>query len=88
MEGKVQAAQDLILNLVRATENVGVVLGETSYPQQAVHDARTFVTVDRAHFGPAEGQFAVASGLAAVYHDMERAVHRLDEKLVAVDVHG
>jgi hypothetical protein len=36
MKCQVQAAQDFILNLVGTTENVGVVLGKTSYSQQAV----------------------------------------------------
>jgi len=32
MEGQIQAAEDLILNLVGTTEDVGVILGKAPYP--------------------------------------------------------
>ena len=50
LEGQVQHAADLVLDLVRAAEYVGVVLGEAPDPHQAVEHAAPFVAVHRSEF--------------------------------------
>ena len=49
--GKVDAGGDLIFNLLRGAENVGVILGKATHTQQAVHGAAAFIAIDVAELG-------------------------------------
>ena len=59
MERKTQHLGNLLLDLVGGTEDVGVVLGEAAYPQQAGEDAAPFIAVDGAQLRPAQRQVTV-----------------------------
>ena len=52
--GQVEHPQDLIADLLGQAKDVGVVLGESPYPHQAVHHPRPFIAIDGAQFGPAD----------------------------------
>ena len=58
---EVEHAQDLVLELVGAAEDVRVVLGEAAHAHEAVQHARALEAVDGAELGVAEGQLAVAA---------------------------
>ncbi len=88
MNAEIHRPNDLLLDLVRPTEDVSIVLCEASQPQQAMQDAAALVPVDGAQFGHAHGQIAIAAHRRLVYLDVEGAVHGPDEVLLAVDVHG
>ena len=88
MCGKVQAAQDLVLDLGRRADDVSVVLGEASHPHQPMQDAAALIAVDRAQLCPTKGQFAVTAHPGLVDHDVEGAVHGFDKVLLALDIHG
>ena len=88
MEGEGQHPVDLLRHLVRAAEDMGVVLREPPHPEEAVEHPTPLVTVDRAQFRPAEGEFPVGPALTLVDGDMERAVHRFDVVILPLDLHG
>ena len=85
---EVEDADDLRLELVRAAEEVRVVLGEAAHAHEAVQHARALEAVDGAQLREAEGQLAVAVQLRLVDRDVERAVHRLQLVLHALDLDG
>ena len=80
--------RDLVGDLVLAHEQVAVVHGQAADAQQAVQHARALVAVDRAELGVAQRQVAVRPQLRAVDGDVERAVHRLDQVALAVELHA
>src|SRR5690606_21876049 len=88
IKGESQHPVDLLRHLVRAAEDMGVVLREPAYPEEAMENPAPFVTVNRAQFRPAEGEFPVGPPPALVGGDMERAVHRLDVVFLSLDLHG
>ena len=64
--------------LLLGAEDMRVVLGEGAHPHEAVQRARRLVAVDRAEFGEAQRQFAVAAQAVLEDLHMARAVHRLE----------
>ena len=60
VRGEVEAAEDLVLDLLRRHEHVGVVLGDVLDPQQAVQGAARLVAVQRRGLGEAHRQVPVA----------------------------
>ena len=75
--GKVEAAEDLRLDLLARAEDVRVVLRHVPDAQQPVQGARRLVAVQRRRLGVAKRQVAVAPELAAEEEHVPRAVHRL-----------
>src|SRR5262249_6073636 len=71
-ESEVDHFSDFFLQLIRPAEKVRVVLRKSPDAQEAVKDARTFVTVNRTQFSPAEGEVPVTPELGFVDQDMER----------------
>ena len=67
-------------DLIRGTEDVGVVLGERAHPQEPVQGARRLEPVHLAELAHAKRQVLVARD--AVVEDLEapRAVHRLESE--------
>ena len=59
--GEVDAGYDLVFDLLRGAEDVGVVLGEAADAEQAVHGAGALVAIDVAEFGVALREVAVAA---------------------------
>ena len=86
-KGQVQAPQDLVLDLVGAADDVGIVLGKPPHPQKPVQHARPLEPVHRPELGVADGQVAVGAGTGLVDRDVERAVHRFQVELLALDIH-
>ena len=87
LEGQFQHAANFVLNLLRAAEDMGVVLGEAAHPHQAMQHAAALVAVNRAQLGETQGQFAVAAQGRAVDGDVERAVHWLQVVFLLVHLH-
>ena len=85
---KRDAALHLGLDLILAHEQVGVVLGEAAHAQQAVQHARALVAVDRAQLGQRSGRSRYERRLRAVDGHVERAVHRLDQVALALELHA
>ncbi len=83
---EIQHPQDLVLELVGAAEDVGVVLGEAPHPHETVQDARALEAVHRAELRPAIRQLAVAAQPRLVDGQVERAVHRLQLVLDVLDL--
>ena len=79
---------DLVGDVFFAHEEVAVVHGEAAHAQQAVQHARALVAVDRAELRVADRQLAVRAQLRAVDRRVERAVHRLDEVALPVELHA
>ena len=88
LEGELQNAADLVLDLLGAAEDVGVVLGEAAHAHEAVKDTAALVAVDGAQLGEAQGQLAVAAQGGAVDGDVEGAVHGLQVVFLLVDLHA
>ena len=66
-------------------DDVRVVLREAAHAQEAVQHARLLVAVHGAQLRPAQRQVAVGALLVLVDHEVERAVHRLEEVVRLVD---
>ena len=86
-EGRVvEAAEDLVLDLVLGTEDVRVVLGDVLHAQEPVQGASELVPVQGRGLRVAEGQVAVRPELRAEEQHVARAVHRLEGELTFVPV--
>jgi hypothetical protein len=77
-EPEVEAAQDLLVDLLLGAEHVRVVLGDVPDAQQAVQRAARLVAVDEPLLGVADREVAVGVQVALVDLDVGRAVHRLE----------
>ena len=85
--GEVDARGDLVFDLLRSAEDVGVVLRKAANAQQAVHGAAALVAIDiaRARHSAAAGRGS--SWRVLVDKDVARAVHRLQAVLRVVELH-
>ena len=88
MKIEVKDIVDFLSQLLRAAENMGIILGETTDSQQAVQRPGPFITVDGAKFAPANRKLTIASLFALLNANMEGAVHRLELVGYLVDIHG
>src|SRR5210317_268047 len=70
--------ENFFFELIFPTENVGIVLGETTHPKQAVQGSGPFVAVDGTELGPADRELAVTSLVAFINTDVKWAVHRFE----------
>ena len=75
---------ELVLQLVGTAKDVGVVLRKPAYPGQPVQLAALFVAVHGAEFGETQRQIFVRTRFEFVDFAVVRAVHRLEQKLLAV----
>ena len=83
---KLQAAHDLLLELLLGAEHVRVVLGDVAHAQQAVQRAAGLVAVDEALLGVADRQVAVGAQVGLVDLHVGRAVHGLEAHGPVLDV--
>ncbi len=81
---EVDGGLELFLDLIRAAEDVGVVLREAADAGEAAQLAALLVAVDRPELGQADGQIAVGARLAVVDLRVVRAVHRLEQVALLV----
>ena len=81
---EVQAAVDLLRDLLLGAEDVGVVLGDVADAQQPVQRAARLVAVHEALLGVADRQVAVGAALVVEELDVRRAVHRLQAHRAAL----
>src|SRR5437762_2528600 len=75
---QLQQRRDLVLELVEAAVDVGVVLRELADAEEPRQRARPLVAVQPAHVGEAQGQVAVRAERMTVDERGLRAVHRLE----------
>ena len=81
-------ALDFILDLLRGHENVGVVLGKTAHPHQAVQLAGLFMAVHQSQLAHAQGQIPVGTGFGRINQNAAGAVHGLHRIVFPVDYRG
>ncbi len=84
IEGMVEAAEDLVLDLVVRTEDMAVVLRDMPNSQQAVQGAGRLVAMERPRLGEAHRELAIAAAAGVVDETVPRAVHRLQPEEVLV----
>ena len=75
---------NLLDDLVRAAEDMGIVLRELTHAQDAVQRAVRFVAVAAAEFGEAQGEIAIGFDPLPEDQDVRRAVHRLQRHPVRI----
>ncbi len=85
LQGEAKDFEDLVVDLLRGADDVRVVLREAAHAQETVQDAGLLVAVHGAQLGPAQRKVAVGALLVLVDHEVERAVHRLEEVVHVVD---
>ena len=78
LEAELQAAGDLVVDLLLGAEDVRVVLCELAHAQEAVQRARGLVAVQQAGLVVADRQVAVGVVVHRVEHAVAGAVHRLE----------
>ena len=86
VEAEVQAADDLVLDLLGQAEDVGVVLRDVPDAQQAVEGAARLVAVHEPRLGVADRQVAVGAPLVREELHVRRAVHGLEAHGPVLDV--
>ena len=84
VEHDVDHLHELLFELVRPAEDVGVVLREAAHARQSVQLAALFVAVNGAELGEAQRQILVRARFELVYFAVVRAVHRLEQELLAL----
>ncbi len=75
-------------HLVGTAKNVRIILSEAAYPQQAMQDARAFITINRTPLGYANRQIPIGAGFVFIDLNMERTIHRFDVVGFVIDLHG
>ena len=83
VQNDVHHLQELLLDLVGRHEQVGVVLRESAHTGQSVQLTALLVTVNGTELGEAQRQVAVRAGRCLVNLAVMRAVHRLQQILLA-----
>ena len=83
-EQRVQLAGHLLLGAV----DVRVVLGQATHPGEPVHDAGLLVPVDGAELEQPQRQLPVGPAARPEDQVVERAVHRLEVVVRALQLHG
>ncbi len=83
---QVQAARDLSLKLVAATEDMSIVLHEASDSREASECAAELVAVQNPELCKAQRQFAVGPTLGAKHEAVAGTVHGLQGKLLLLDL--
>ncbi len=84
VQHQVNHLHELVEELVRGTEQVGVVLRESAHAGQAVQLAALLVAVHGSELGKAKRKVAVRTRLRLVNLAVVRAVHRLEQVLFAL----
>src|SRR5579884_2366390 len=74
-QSKIHARCNLGFHCFRCSENMRVVLRKATHAQEAMHHARTLVTINSSKFREAQGQFAIAAERVLVDEDVEGAIH-------------
>src|SRR5664280_547367 len=75
---EVEHSLDLSIKLVRADEEVSIVLSEPTHAQKSMEDSRLLVAIHGAQLGPPERKITIAANLRLVNENMEGAVHRFE----------
>ena len=77
LERQVKCSIKLFLDLVRAQEDVRVILRQTAHACQSRQCTGFLIAIERGELGVAHGQLAIAVHLRLIQRDMVRAVHWL-----------
>src|SRR5690606_7525504 len=75
--------QKLILYLVRTAENMGIILGKSSHPCEAMQLATLFISVNRSKFCQSQWKIFIRPWFGLIYLTMVRTIHGLQQKLLA-----
>jgi len=90
---EVKHASDLLLDLVGTTEDVGIILDETTHTGQTVKGAREFVTVENTKLGETKRKLTITACTVLEHQAVAGAVHRLQSPhgiriIIASDLEG
>ena len=75
---------NLLGNLLRSTEDVRIILTESTDPSQSSKSPCQFIAVQNTEFGKADGKVLVRARLVLKYKTMSRTVHRLQAKVLVL----
>lgn len=75
---KINAAQDLLLNLISPAENVRIVLLKSSHPREAGECPTEFISMQNSKVGESDRKLPVGVSLVLKDQAMARTVHRLE----------
>ena len=79
---------DLVLDLLRSHEDMGVVLGEAAHPHQPMQLSGFLMAMHQPEFAHAQGQIPIGTGLGCINQNAARAIHGLDRIIFPVDHRG
>ncbi len=86
--GRVDGAVRCVTDLVFGTEDVRVILDETSHSGQSTERTGRLISVENAELGHADRQLSVVTGSGAENESVSRAVHRLERPDILLDLKG
>ena len=81
-------AFDLITDLLRSHEDMGVVLRKAADPHQSVKLSGFLMAVDNSQLAHPQGKIPIGTGLGSIDKNAARAVHGLNGVILIVDHRG
>src|SRR6185369_13169428 len=87
VEGEVDATDNLGAHRFRRAEDVRIVLRKPARANQPMQRAGKLSSITRAELGVTQRQIAIGMLRRLIDPDVERAVHRLDAKLLLFELH-
>ncbi len=85
-EHEIEEVRNLFVDLLPGAEDVRVILCETAHSEHPVQDSALFIAVDSPELREPNREIPVAAHRGLVDLDVPGAVHRLDDKLLVLDV--
>ena len=79
IEDNIHNFQEFFLNLLRRTEDVGIILRKTAYPGQSVKFTTLLVTVNSTELGKSHRQFTIRTRECLEDFTVVRTVHRFKQ---------
>jgi len=74
---QIKNTSDLLFDLIRAAEDVGIILDETTDTSETMESTAELIAVKNTEFSKTEGQFTIAASTVLEHQAVTRAVHRL-----------
>ena len=81
-------AHNLILDLLRSHKNVGVILGKTAHPHQAVKLTGFLMAVNQSQLSHSQRQIPIRTRLRSIGQHPARTVHRLHCVILFINHRG
>ena len=88
MEIEVNDIENFVFKLVRSTENMRIILGETPYAHQTMQGSGSLISVHGPQLAPANGELPVTVFAGVEDPDMKGTVHGFKLVFDLIDFHG